>query len=488
MFVTALGLVLMMAIPVFAAETVDKIGVGARGGFFISGGEWKLGPAGMADIKFGIHERWSIGLTGLYGPTKGGMFDKTNDMWMIVSADEDDDKLRIRHHIAELAAWFNVTPEAEVNFYLTAGVGIDSWKVRDKAGNKVMVPDVNGEMFEFKDQQMTLMFGAGMEYFLIDEFSIGGALRYHLLTDVFSDFKDDKDVGGSDGLDNASGIFEIGVGVTAYLGGCKDSDKDGVCDEDDKCPETPEGCIVDEMGCPLDGDGDGVCDGLDQCPNTARGCKVDMNGCAMDTDGDGVCDGVDKCPNTPEVAKVDATGCPLDTDKDGVADHLDNCPGTPLGCRVDASGCPIDSDGDGVCDGLDKCPGTPAGLEVDAKGCPVAYTIDKEVVLVGVTFQVNSSNLTNQDKATLDQVVESLKALPHVRIEVQGHTDNTGGHDYNVKLSESRAQSVADYFTANGVDAGRITVKGYGPDMPKFDNATADGQAKNRRVELKRLN
>jgi outer membrane protein OmpA-like peptidoglycan-associated protein len=478
----------MLAIPVLAADTTGKIGIGVRGGLHLSGGEWKLGPMGGAEIKFGISQHWALGLVGTYCPARGGMLEMPDGIPMMVEADEDDDKLRIRHHIIELAGYYNITPEAEWNFYLTAGVGIDSWRVRDAWGNKVMVPDLNDKMFEFRDQQMTLMFGIGTEYFLIDEFSIGGALRYHLLTDVFSQFKDDKDVGGSDGLDNPPGIFEIGATITAYLGACKDDDKDDICNEEDKCPETPEGCIVDEFGCPLDEDGDGVCDGLDQCPNTPQGCKVDMNGCRLDTDKDGVCDGIDKCPNTPEAAKVDAGGCPLDTDKDGVADYKDKCPGTPMGCKVDADGCPIDSDGDGVCDGLDKCPGTPAGLEVDEAGCPVAYRVEKEVVLVGVTFAVNSARLTESAKEELDKVAESLRALPHIKLEVQGHTDISGSREHNMELSEKRAQSVVDYFVEKGVDRSRLTAKGYGPDKPKYDNKTAEGRKKNRRVEMIRLN
>ena len=484
----ALVLVLILTIPAFAADTTNKIGFGARGGCFVTGGEWKLGPMGGAEIKFGIHKNLALGLVGMYGPAKGGMLDMSGTIPKMVKADEDNDKLHIRHHIFELAGYYNITPDAEYNFYVTAGVGMDSWQVRDKWGNQITVPDKNGNLFKYRDQQLAIMLGAGVEYFLIDQFSVGAALRYHILTSAWSQFKDDKDIGGSDGLDNPSGVFEFGAVVTAYLGGCKDDDKDDVCNEDDKCPETPVGCIVDEVGCPIDSDGDGVCDGLDQCPNTPRGCTVDINGCQTDSDGDGVCDGVDKCPNTPTAAKVDANGCPLDTDKDRVADYKDKCPGTKSHCKVDADGCPVDSDGDGVCDGLDKCPGTPEGIEVDVEGCPVAFKIEKEMVLVGVSFAINSARLTSEAEKALDKVVESLKALPHVRLEIQGHSDASGSRDYNMELSQKRAQSVVDYFTGKGISPSRLIAKGYGPDKPKYDNKTAEGRAKNRRVEMVRLN
>ena len=94
-----------------------------------------------------------------------------------------------------------------------------------------------------------------------------------------------------------------------------------------------------------------------------------------DSDGDGVTDDLDQCPNTPQGAPVDSVGCPLDSDGDGVYDYLDKCPNTPKGAPVDSVGCPLDSDGDGVYDYLDKCPGTPKGVSVDSVGCPTKLTL-----------------------------------------------------------------------------------------------------------------
>src|SRR5947208_6927275 len=159
------------------------------------------------------------------------------------------------------------------------------------------------------------------------------------------------------------------LGATVDARGCPtDSDKDGVYDGLDKCPNTPAGATVNASGCPSDSDADGVPDGIDQCPNTPAGVHVDAKGCSSDSDGDGVPDGIDQCPNTPAGATVDAVGCPSDADKDGVPDGLDQCPNTPIGALVDAKGCPMDSDLDGVPDGLDKCPNTPAGTPVDKIG------------------------------------------------------------------------------------------------------------------------
>jgi hypothetical protein len=124
-----------------------------------------------------------------------------------------------------------------------------------------------------------------------------------------------------------------------------------------------------------DSDRDGVPDKQDLCPDTPRACAVDARGCPIDTDGDGVCDGVDACLNSTRGSAVDARGCPIDTDRDGVIDSLDSCTTTARGCWVDARGCPFDADGDGVCDGLDKCPDSPSGARVDSIGCPISKVL-----------------------------------------------------------------------------------------------------------------
>ena len=240
----------------------------------------------------------------------------------------------------------------------------------------------------------------------------------------------------------------------------------------------------------VDTDRDGVYDDQDQCPDTPRGAKVDAVGCPKDSDGDGVWDGIDKCPDTPKGATVDARGCPKDSDGDGVWDGIDQCPDTPKGVEVDATGCPTDEDGDGVKNALDKCPGTPKGVEVDETGCPKAkplFTPEKAaLVLEGVNFEFNSATLTKESATTLDAVAASLRAWPDVNLEIGGHTDSVGGHDYNMKLSDRRAASVKAYLVDKGVAEGRMTSKGYGMDSPVASNDTDEGRAKNRRVELKK--
>ncbi len=197
-----------------------------------------------------------------------------------------------------------------------------------------------------------------------------------------------------------------------------------------------------------------------------------------DTDGDGVIDKLDKCPDTPRGVTVDQSGCPLDTDGDGVYDYLDKCPGTPKGVSVDSHGCPLDSDHDGVCDYLDQCPNTPVGAKVDKRGC---------WVLGGVLFDVDKWTIRPQFMSLLDDVVRVLKENPDLRLEIQGHTDNTGSFKYNMKLSKKRAKAVMNYLVERGISPSRLIAKGYGYTMPVASNDTPEGRAKNRRVELKPL-
>jgi outer membrane protein OmpA-like peptidoglycan-associated protein len=244
---------------------------------------------------------------------------------------------------------------------------------------------------------------------------------------------------------------------------------------------------------PNDADGDGVTDDHDRCPDTPAGATVDGHGCPQDSDHDGVLDGLDACPGTLRGAYVDSRGCPTDSDRDGVYDGLDKCPDTPKGATVDAKGCPSDADRDGVYDGLDFCPDTPAGRKVDSRGCPEpiksadVFQGQKKLVLEGVRFETNSAKLTSDSQEILNHVAFSLKDWSDVRVEIGGYTDSTGKTDHNLSLSQARADSVRDYLISQGVKASQLVSKGYGEDDPVASNKSASGRAKNRRVEMTKL-
>lgn len=307
--------------------------------------------------------------------------------------------------------------------------------------------------------------------------------------------------GDADGVpDGPDACPDTPVGATVDARGCPaDADGDAVWDGLDHCPGTPAGARVDTAGCPSDGDGDSVYDGIDECPATPPAATVNARGCAADADADRVPDGVDECPDTPLGAVVDARGCPLDGDGDGVFDGIDQCPNSAAGAAVDASGCESevvravgDADGDGVMDDADRCPGTPRGARVDAAGCLVLFREESgakatPLVLEGVNFATGRSVLTPESSVTLDAVAASLVANPDVRIEVAGHTDNTGSATLNQRLSQARAAAVRAYLARKGIAPTRMVARGYGEAEPVASNTTPQGRAQNRRVELRRI-
>ena len=233
-----------------------------------------------------------------------------------------------------------------------------------------------------------------------------------------------------------------------------------------------------------DRDGDGVVDSLDKCPDVAG--LASLQGCP-DKDGDGIADAEDKCPDVPGLARYQ--GCPIpDTDGDGINDEVDKCPTVAGVARY--QGCPIpDTDGDGVNDEEDKCP-TEAGPASNF-GCPeiAKTTIDKiNVAAKNIFFATGSAKLLPKSFRSLNEVTKILADNASYKLDIDGHTDNTGKADKNQILSENRAKAVATYFKSKGIDEARLVATGYGQNKPLVDNKTAAGRAKNRRVEIKARN
>jgi outer membrane protein len=107
------------------------------------------------------------------------------------------------------------------------------------------------------------------------------------------------------------------------------------------------------------------------------------------------------------------------------------------------------------------------------------------ITLEGVHFAFASEQITADERGLLREAVDTLKNNPQVRVEAAGHTDSVGSATFNQGLSERRARAVRDYLVANGIAPERVTYRGYGLTMPVADNATDEGRAANRRVELR---
>jgi len=111
----------------------------------------------------------------------------------------------------------------------------------------------------------------------------------------------------------------------------------------------------------------------------------------------------------------------------------------------------------------------------------------EKAVLKNIFFAWNSAELQPESFAELNKLLSFMRENPSVRIEVSGHTDNTGSPEYNLKLSLNRAKVVADYLIKNGMDPSRIVAKGYGEKQPVAQNDTEEGRALNRRTEFRIL-
>jgi OmpA-OmpF porin, OOP family len=211
-----------------------------------------------------------------------------------------------------------------------------------------------------------------------------------------------------------------------------------------------------------------------------------------DTDGDGIPDSRDACRLEPEDKDgyLDEDGCPeLDNDADGIPDSLDHCPNDPEDPDgfEDEDGCPDkDNDQDGLLDVDDQCPNTPGPRTGEKPGCPGLVVITpKEIKITQqIQFDFDKDTIKPVSFPILDAVKDVLVDNPAIKLEIQGHTDNFGTADYNQKLSSRRAEAVKKYLIKKGIDANRLTSKGYGFDQPLVPNDTKENRAINRRVQF----
>jgi OOP family OmpA-OmpF porin len=310
------------------------------------------------------------------------------------------------------------------------------------------------------ETDFALSYGAGVKYYVWHNVAVRADIRQHHVFNALEDIR--KEASGQDEVVSADMFMnELSIGVSYFLGGPKDSDKDGVYNRGDLCPDTPLGVIVDDDGCPMDSDVDGVPDGWDACPNTPRGATVDEH------------------------------GCPWDSDLDMVLNGLDQCPDTPPGALVDVSGCPFDTDNDGYLDGIDRCPDTPPGAEVDDTGCSEIQEGIQEGLLVlnNVYFDFDMDTLRPESLPILDHVGLALLQRPGIEFEIRGHTDAIASMEYNQELSERRANTVVTYLLDNfpELDDALYSARGLGESRPIATNETPEGRQENRRVEFREI-
>ncbi|GAA4280094.1 OmpA family protein [Gaetbulibacter aestuarii] len=121
------------------------------------------------------------------------------------------------------------------------------------------------------------------------------------------------------------------------------------------------------------------------------------------------------------------------------------------------------------------------GAEVERVDDGIVVTFNENS---GVYFATNKYNINTASQETLNKLVGVFKEYPDTNILVVGHTDSTGDADYNMELSKNRAYAVTNYFIGKGLSSGRFTTNWFGETQPMYDNNTAEGRAKNRRVNI----
>jgi len=292
-----------------------------------------------------------------------------------------------------------------------------------------------------------------------------------------------------------------------YEPSTQDRDGDGIVDDRDACPDDPEDKdgFEDSDGCPdLDNDGDGILDVDDRCPLVREDYDGDRDedGCPEgregDRDGDGIPDEIDDCPDVPEDFDgfQDDDGCPEnDNDGDGILDEKDLCPNDPedFDGFQDEDGCPdVDNDGDRILDVDDACPNDPEtynGHE-DEDGCPdkgLVIVEDTQIkILEKIYFETDSAIIQPRSFPLLDAVAATLNGNPQIAlVEIQGHADERGSDQYNIKLTRARAESVMNALIERGVLKDRLRSAGYGERCPVDPKHNPAAWEKNRRVEFK---
>jgi outer membrane protein OmpA-like peptidoglycan-associated protein len=342
-------------------------------------------------------------------------------------------------------------------------------------------------------------FGIGFSYALTDQVAFEGSGGYTLTG------TDNLDVTTTNSKKDNFWGFLFGLTLT-FESGSADHDKDGLTNDQEKQlgtdPKNP------------DTDGDGLTDGEEVNKYNTDPKKADSDGDGLsdydevkkystnpnkaDSDGDGLSD-------ADEILKYKTDPNKADTDGDGLSDGDE-----VLKYKTDPL--KADTDGDGLSDGdevmkyktdplvADTDKGTvPDGVEVKRGTNPLDPTDDlpkkdtiqlevgKNIVLEGIMFKSASAEISPESEPILEKVYNTLSGNPVIEVEIQGHTDNVGSHSSNLKLSLARAEAVKTYLVNKGIDAKRMTTKGFGPDKPIVPNTTDEGKQKNRRIEFIRM-
>jgi len=468
--------------------------------------DWfKLSWLGEAFVGFELNDILELSLNGGYGKYAGkAYFDDPLTGFGEYESSIIPITARLRLDPFDLRGW---------NPYVYVGAGIMNFNVTTKPDPTL----VSGKPTEDDGMVAIMPVGLGAEFALSDrvllDFSLGGAITSSYNLDAYR--------AGPDNYFDSD--FNAALGITFTGENCQaDNDMDalGKCDEEKigTDPKNP------------DSDGDGLTDGeeyityktnplqsdtdLDGLSDANEVTSSKTNPLVADTDDDGLNDGeeLNKYKTDPLNADTDKEGLndgyeivtsktnPLfaDTDKDGLndAEEINKYKTNPLLADTDGEGIsdsdeilkyktnPLNKDTDGgtVDDFTEVKRGTDP---LDAKDDIVKIGVP--IVLEGITFATNKSEITPESEKVLMQALKTLQTYPEIIVEISGHTDNVGSNSSNQTLSQRRADAVKGWLVAKEISSSRITSVGYGEESPRVANDTAENKRLNRRIEFKRI-
>ncbi|MBI5662340.1 MAG: OmpA family protein [Ignavibacterium album] len=466
--------------------------------------DWYKGSwLGEAFFGFELTRALELSINGGYGKYSGkAYFDDANTTFGEYETKLVPIHLRLRISPFDLNGW---------NPYLYLGAGVVSYTVSKK-------PTISGaKATEDEGLVAFVPAGIGAEFALTDrvlmDFAIGGAMT--------STYDLDSYRSGSDDIWDS--YFNASLGFSFVGENCDvDKDNDGL----GKCLEQQIG--TDPMN--PDTDADGLSDGDEYLNYKTNPLNKDTDGDSLsdydevsvyktnplvtDTDGDGLNDG-------DEVMKYKTDPLKADSDNDGLNDNEEvmKYKTNPLKADTDGDGLKdgdevmkyktdplnVDTDGDGLSDGDEVLKYKTNAINKDTDGGSVEDGVEVKrgtdplnaeddvvkvgvpIILEGITFDVNKSNIKPESEETLMKALKTLQTYPEIEVEIGGHTDSDGSAKSNLKLSQARADAVKAWLVEKGIDPKRITTKGYGEDKPVADNKTKEGKAKNRRIEFTRI-
>jgi outer membrane protein OmpA-like peptidoglycan-associated protein len=465
----------------------------------------RLTPTGTLLVRYGLTRNFSLGLSGGYEELK------TYQKPTVTGLDYGYElgTVKLRAIPLSIMGVFHLAPRKTFAPYVYLGAG--ALFFRRLSGTGTYLPDKRyrtslmlpaGIGFEaFTSKSVSLVFDAGVR-------SIGDWIE----------FRRER---------SPDGILSAKVGINFYLGGseAEDDDEDGLTNieerrygtdpnegdtDGDGVKDGPEVNRYRSNPLRIDTDEDGITDGDEILKYNTNPGKIDSDGDQLsdgdeiskhgtdpllkDTDGDGLRDG-------EEVLQLKTDPRMADTDRDGLADmdEMQTYKTNPLLSDSDADGLidgdevrrtmtdPLKADTDrgGENDGAEALHETnPLDPRDDLPNQAIKLERGSSVILEGVSFQSGSAWLARASEPVLQKVFEALRANPDLRVEISGHTDNQGKPEANDRLSLRRAEAVKTWLVKKGISALRLTTVGSGSRKPIAPNTTAEGRAKNRRIEF----